>query len=82
MRKIVASLAALTLIVPAVPATARSIMVDICGAPGVRLALPVPLPVPQEGDGHSCCKKGCHATNERKKRVVGEADDLSGDDCC
>ena len=78
MRKIVASLAALTLIVPAVPATARSIMVDICGAPGVRLA----LPVPQKGDGHSCCKKGCHATNERKKRVVGEADDLSGDDCC
>ncbi|MFN3619108.1 hypothetical protein [Sphingorhabdus sp.] len=74
-------LAGLALIAPPVPVFAGSIMVDVCGEPGVRVPLPVKIPVP--GKSHDCCKKGCHAANERKKRVTGETDDFGDcDDCC
>ena len=82
MKQFVAICAALTLIVPPVPAMARSIMVDICGAPGVRLVLSFQMPLPQKGEGHSCCKKGCHATSERKKRLTNATDDIGDDGCC
>ena len=73
MRYAVTLVAAFALVVPPVPVVAQSIMVDICGAPGKRMVLPVKSPLPNKGDGHDCCKKGCHAANERKKRISGEA---------
>lgn len=74
-------LAILALVTPAAPVSARAIMVDVCGAPGLRIALPI-RPQPQKGDRHECCKKGCHAANERKKRAAGDGGDLGDDDDC
>lgn len=83
MRRVATLVAALALIVPPMPVAARAIMVDICGKPGSRMTLPVKPRLPQEGEGHGCCKKGCHAANERKKRTAGEFDDgIGGDGCC
>ncbi|MES2781996.1 MAG: hypothetical protein V4657_04315 [Pseudomonadota bacterium] len=73
--------AGLALIAPPAPVAAASIMAEVCGEPGVRMAIPVKAPLP--GKSHDCCKKGCHAANERKKRGIGETDGLGdGDDCC
>lgn len=82
MRRVACMVAALALILPPIPVAAGAIMVDICGKPGERIALPVKPRVPHEGDGHGCCKKGCHAANERKKRTAGDVDDGIGEDGC
>ncbi len=78
MRRLVALLAATILITPPVPAAGESIMVGVCGGSNVRLTIPAKAPLPGEGDGHGCCKKGCHAANERKKKADGTDDD----GCC
>lgn len=83
MRRVATFAAVLALIMPPMPVAARVIRVDICGTPGARMTLPIKPRLPNEGDGHGCCKKGCHATNERKKRAAGEFDDgIGGDGCC
>jgi len=66
------------LIAPPVPASGKSIMVGVCGDSNVRISIPVKAPLPGEGNDHNCCKKGCHAANERKKRADGTDDD----GCC
>ncbi len=66
------------LIAPPVPAAGKSIMVSVCGDGNVRISIPVKVPLPGEGDSHGCCKKGCHAANERKKKSDGTDDD----GCC
>ena len=81
MRAVMTLVASFALIAPPVPVAAGSIMVDVCGEPGVRIAIPIKAPLPARG--HDCCKKGCHAANERKKRGAGETDTPGdGDDCC
>jgi hypothetical protein len=80
MRAVITLIAGLALMTPPVPVSARSVMVDVCGAPGVRISIPIKAPLPDKG--HDCCKKGCHAANERKKRVAGEGDDVGDDDGC
>lgn len=83
MKRAMTLVAALALIWPPMPVAAGPIMVDICGQPGTRIALPVKPRLPHEGDDHSCCKKGCHAANERKKRGAGGmADGPDDDNCC
>ena len=82
MRVAVALLAAVALVLPPVPVSARSIMVDVCNVPGLRISLPVNPPMPGKKDGYDCCKKGCHAANERKKRLAGEPGDLDDGGCC
>lgn len=82
MRRVATLAAVLALIMPPMPVAARAIIVDICGKPGARMALPVKPRLPQEGDDHGCCKKGCHAANERKKRTSGDVDDGIGEDGC
>jgi len=81
MRAAITIIASLALISPTVPVSARSIMVDVCGEPSVRITIPVKTPLPAKG--HNCCKKGCHAANERKKRIFGQTDAVGdGEDCC
>lgn len=66
------------LIAPPVPAAGKSIIVGVCGDGNVRISIPVKVPLQGEGDSHGCCKKGCHAANERKKKSDGTDDD----GCC
>jgi hypothetical protein len=77
--KRLASLLAFTiLVVPPKPVTAKSIVVGVCGEGDARISIPVKAPLPGEGGDHGCCKKGCHAANDRKKRLDGTTDD----GCC
>lgn len=77
--KRLASLLAITILVfPPTPATAKSIMVGVCGDGDMRSAIPFKTPLPGEGGDHGCCKKGCHAANDRRKKADGTTDD----GCC
>lgn len=78
MRQVVSLFAILILTLPPVPAQGRSIMVGVCGDGDIRVSIPFKQPLPGEGGNHSCCQKGCHAANERKKK----ADGTNEDDCC
>jgi hypothetical protein len=82
MKRAATLVAALALVLPPMPVAARGISVSICGQPGARMVLPVKPLLPYEGDDHGCCKKGCHAANERKKRGAGAVDDSGDDNCC
>lgn len=70
--------AALVLIAPTPPAAAKAIMSPVCGDPSVRILIRVKLPS-GGGTQHECCKKGCHAANDRKRRSDGSVQD---DGCC
>lgn len=78
MKRLEHLLAITILVMPPAPANAKSIMVGVCGEGNVRISIPIKAPLPGEGGNHSCCKKGCHAANERKKKADGTTDD----GCC
>lgn len=78
MKRLAPLLAITILIMPPAPATAESIRVGVCGEGDMRISIPVKAPLPGEGGDHGCCKKGCHAANERKKK----ADGTTNDECC
>lgn len=78
MNRVAALLAILILALPSVPAEGKSIMVGVCGEGDVRISIPVKTPLPGEGGEHGCCKKGCHAANDRKKKAHG----IHEDGCC
>jgi hypothetical protein len=78
VKRLAALLAIITLVIPPSPVSAKSIMVGVCGEGELRISIPVKAPWPGEGGDHSCCKKGCHAANERKKKIDGTTDD----GCC
>lgn len=78
MTRLVALVAITILVVPPAPATAKFIMVDVCGEGDLGISILVKMPLPGEGGDHGCCKKGCHAANERKKKGDGTTDD----GCC
>ena len=79
MKRIAALLAITILVLPPAPAAAESIMVGVCGEGDVRISIPVKAPMPGEGGNQGCCKKGCHAASDRKKKADDTADD---DSCC
>lgn len=78
MKQPATMLAIMILVMPPAPATAKSIMIGVCGESNVRISIPLKAPLPGEGDDHGCCKKGCHAANERRKKADGTTDD----GCC
>ncbi len=65
------SVAALTL---PQPATAGGLVMSLCG--GASLTIPIPG-APPARDDKSCCK-GCHASNDRRKKK----DQGHDDGCC
>lgn len=81
MKIAVTVFSALALMVPQAPAAASPIMVKMCGS-GLRMALPTRLPMPGKNVDDDCCKKGCHAANDRKKRLIGQAGDADDDEGC
>ncbi len=81
MKIAITLLAVFTLMVPQAQATASPIMVKMCGS-GLRMALPTRLPMPGKNVDDDCCKKGCHAANDRKKRLIGQAGDADDDEGC
>lgn len=82
MRDALTVLAAVIIILPPVPASGRSTMVAVCGTPNLRFYLPIKPNLPTESDGHDCCKKGCHAASDRRKRLTDDSDDVGEDDRC
>lgn len=78
MKQPATMLAIMILVMPPAPATAKSIMIGVCGAGNARISIPLKTPLPGEGGDHGCCKKGCHAANERRKKADGTTDD----GCC
>jgi len=67
-------LGALSLAVPAPPATAGTITVSLCGGGSVQMPLGGDAPADDSG----CCKKACHACQQRKSRKGKSAPD----GCC
>jgi hypothetical protein len=78
VKQLATILAIMILVMPPAPATAKSIMIGVCGDGDVRISIPVKAPLPGERGDHGCCKKGCHAANERRKKADGTTDD----GCC
>ncbi len=78
MKRLATLLAITILVMPPAPASAKSITISVCGEGDVRISIPFKAPLPSEGGDHGCCKKGCHAANERKKK----ADGTTNDGCC
>lgn len=78
MKRLMALLATAIIVMPPVPAQGKTIMVGVCGERDVRISIPVKPTLPMEGDGHGCCRKGCHAASERRKKADGQTDDS----CC
>jgi hypothetical protein len=73
-----ASLAIAALAMPSLPAEGKSIVTRVCGDTAARTVIPMEAPLPGTGDDHSCCKIGCHAANDRRKKADGTTDDS----CC
>jgi hypothetical protein len=47
------------------PASGKSIMVSNCGSGMIRIDFPADPARPAD---HECCRKGCHAANDRRKK--------------
>lgn len=72
-----ATLAIAILVIPSPPVQGKTIMVSICGAQDRQIYIPVNPRLPGEADDHGCCKKGCHAANDRRKKLNDMVED-----CC
>ena len=73
MMRLAAIMAIAILALPPLPAQGRSITVGVCGDNDAR------VPIPVKGtDDPGCCRKGCHAAPNRRKK----ANDRSDDSCC
>jgi hypothetical protein len=65
MRSLRALLATVALVMPAPQAQAKTLMVANCLGGAVSIRLPVD---PAQQDRHDCCRKGCHAASDRRKK--------------
>ena len=69
---------ALAIMLPAPMAQARSIEVGMCNGGTQRIVLPNGRGGPMPADDHECCRKGCHAGSDRRKK----GNQLGDDRCC
>jgi hypothetical protein len=79
LKRLASLWAIVVLALPPPSAQGKTIRVGLCGGAKTRIAIPVNQSFPGRNDAHDCCKKGCHAANDRRKRL-GLA--TGGDDCC
>lgn len=70
---------ALAIMLPVPPARARVIEVGMCNGGTTRITLPSGSDGGQlPADDHECCRKGCHAGSDRRKKQ----NQLNDDGCC
>lgn len=65
---------ALAIVLPAPMAQARTIEVGMCNGGTQRIVLPNGSGAPMPADNHECCRKGCHAGSDRRKKQNQLAD--------
>jgi hypothetical protein len=70
-----AMLSAMILAFPGPAAQAKTLNVANCNGGMTRIDLPIN---PMQQDEHECCRKGCHAANDRRKK----SDRSLLADCC
>ncbi len=68
---------ALAIMLPPPLAQARVITVGMCSGGTAHITLPNGTGSPLPADDHECCRKGCHAGSDRRKK----ANQLT-DSCC
>lgn len=68
---------ALAIMLPAPMAQGRTIEVGMCNGGTSRIVLPNGSGGPMPADEHDCCRKGCHAGTDRRKK----SNELN-DSCC
>lgn len=68
---------ALAIMLPAPMAQARTIEVGMCNGGTERIVLPSGSGGPLPADDHECCRKGCHAGTDRRKKQ-----NQLDDSCC
>jgi len=73
----VAPIFALAIMLPAPMAQARVIIAPMCNGGTTQITLPKGMGGPMPADDHECCRKGCHAGADRRKK----ANQLN-DSCC
>lgn len=78
MNHVFALLSILVLTMPAQPEPRKSLMVGVCGDGDIRISIPFKPPLPGEDGNHGCCRKACHAANDRKRKANGTEED----NCC
>lgn len=59
---------ALSIMLPAPMAQAQVIEVGMCNGGTSRIVLPNGNGGPMPADDHDCCRKGCHAGTDRRKK--------------
>lgn len=79
MKKMASLLGIIVLLAPPLPAQAQSIKLSVCGEAARTISVPLKEHLPGNGDDHGCCKKGCHAANDRRKRMN---EVMADNDCC
>lgn len=68
---------ALAIMLPAPIAQARTIEVGMCNGGTQQIVLPNGSGEPMPADEHDCCRKGCHAGTDRRKKQ-----NLFDNGCC
>lgn len=68
---------ALAIMLPAPMAQARTIEVGMCNGGTERIVLPPGTGGQPPADDHECCRKGCHAGSDRRKKQ-----NQLNDSCC
>lgn len=68
---------ALAIMLPAPITQARTIEVGMCNGGTSRIVLPNGRGGPVPADDHDCCRKGCHAGSDRRKKQ-----NQLDDSCC
>ncbi len=68
---------ALAIMLPAPMAQARVIAAPMCNGGTTQITLPNGTGGPMPAEDHDCCRKGCHAGSDRRKK----ANQLN-DSCC
>ena len=59
---------ALAIMLPVPAAQARVITVGMCNGGTSQITLPNGTGGPMPADDHECCRKGCHAGSDRRKK--------------
>lgn len=77
MQRLFTPVFAFAVMLPAPIAQARVIIVGMCNGRPTQIILPNGNGGPMPVDDHQCCRKGCHAGTDRRKKQ-----NQLNDSCC